>query len=234
MVMYKNSILDVPERLEDEIPGLNSGDNETTALQSSLGAIASSERVEHDPFPINSRDHERTDLKYSRRTITVPQQQPDEHLPFLSDDPVTTDSRPSLQRMTLPERLEGDGLMNSGDPENFQNSLGNDNPTAASRRRYSSQFWGLRDDRFTAGGDSIVRATRRRTISSIPGTTRVADLLYSMQTTSLPQGKEDEHLPLNSEVLETTDSHIFQQTTTLPERLEDDDFLINSGNHENL
>ncbi|KAF9510665.1 hypothetical protein BS47DRAFT_1395758 [Hydnum rufescens UP504] len=62
----------------------------------------------------------------------------------------------------------------------------------------------------------------------------LVDLLYSLQTMSLPQGQEDEHLPLNSEVPETTDSQIFLQTATLQERREGDDILINSGGHGNV
>ncbi|KAF9510672.1 hypothetical protein BS47DRAFT_49915 [Hydnum rufescens UP504] len=122
IVMFKNSILDVPERLEDEIFLHNSWDDESRGLQSSLGAIALSERVEDERLGINSGDRERTDLQHPMRMIRARQQQQDEDLSFLSDDPVLTDSRTSLRTMTLPERLEGDDPMNSEDPENFQNS----------------------------------------------------------------------------------------------------------------
>ncbi|KAF9511952.1 hypothetical protein BS47DRAFT_1124020 [Hydnum rufescens UP504] len=146
IVMYKDSTLDVPERLEGEVSPPNSGDNERTGLQSSVQAITSSER-EDEHLPINSWDHETTglqsslreialserpeevrlptnsgddestDLQYLIQMITLPERQEDEHLPLNSEDPKTTDSQTLLRKVTLREGLEGDDLINSGDAE---------------------------------------------------------------------------------------------------------------------
>ncbi|KAF9511969.1 hypothetical protein BS47DRAFT_1383228 [Hydnum rufescens UP504] len=156
IVMYKDSTLDVPERLEGEVFLPNSGDNETTGLQSSMQAITSSERLEDEHLPINSCDHETTglqsslrevalseqpederlptnsgdhgsteDLQYLIQMITFPERQEDEHLPLNSEDPKTTDSQTLLRRETLREGLEGDDLINSGDPEKCTPDGGN-------------------------------------------------------------------------------------------------------------
>ncbi|KAF9511960.1 hypothetical protein BS47DRAFT_1127730 [Hydnum rufescens UP504] len=122
IVMYKDSTLDIPEWLEGEVFSPNSGDNETTGLQSSLRGIALSEEPEDERLLINSGDDGSTDLI---QMITLPQRQEDEHLPLNSEDPKTTGSQILLRRVTLRERLEGDDLINSGDAEKYTPDGGN-------------------------------------------------------------------------------------------------------------
>ncbi|KAF9513089.1 hypothetical protein BS47DRAFT_987480 [Hydnum rufescens UP504] len=117
IVMYKNSTLDVPERLEDEGSSPNFGDHETTDLRSSLRETTLSEGPADERLPINSGDHETTALQYSIPTITLPRGQEDEHLPLNSEDAEATDSQILLQTLMLLERLERDNLIDSGGPE---------------------------------------------------------------------------------------------------------------------
>ncbi|KAF9509066.1 hypothetical protein BS47DRAFT_1397251 [Hydnum rufescens UP504] len=127
MVMYKNSTLDVPERLEDAHVLFDSEVHEMTGLKSSQQTITPPEQLEENLF-INSGDRETTavDLQNLMRTTTLLEQPEDEGLPMNSKDSGATALKHSLLTMTPPERLE-ENLIDSGDHEiiavDLQNSM---------------------------------------------------------------------------------------------------------------